>query len=220
MGRALPLLLLAAVAAAGCGASRRTPATAAARHATASGCAAVSAPPAQQRTAPKPTRRLDPAKTYDVTLRTSCGSFTVRLAVTTSPAATASFVALVRRGFFDRTIFHRIVPGFVVQGGDPTATGTGGPGYTTVDRPPRSTRYTLGVVAMAKTAAQPAGTSGSQFFVVTARNAGLPPEYAVLGRVVRGLAVVERIGRFGDPASLTGAPTRIVEIERATVAVR
>ena len=94
--------------------------------------------------------------------------FTIRLAVKTSPATTASFVSLARKGYFDHTIFHRIVPGFVIQGGDPTATGAGGPGYTTVDRPPSSTRYTLGVAAMAKARHQPAGAGGSQFFVVTA----------------------------------------------------
>jgi cyclophilin family peptidyl-prolyl cis-trans isomerase len=210
--RRLSLALLA-LAAAGCGGGG-------AKHAAAAptgGCAPVTPPPATTRKAEKPSRRLDPSKTYDVTLRTNCGSFTIRLAVRTSPATTASFVSLVEHGFFDRTAFHRIVPGFVVQGGDPTGTGTGGPGYVTVDRPPASTRYTLGVVAMAKTQAQPAGTSGSQFFVVTAKDAQLPPDYAVLGRVVRGLAVVERIGKLGDPQ--TEQPTRTIEIERATVAV-
>jgi cyclophilin family peptidyl-prolyl cis-trans isomerase len=112
------------------------------------------------------------------------------------------------------------VPGFVIQGGDPTATGTGGPGYTTIDPPPPSTRYTLGVAAMAKSASDPAGASGSQFFVVTAPDAGLPPEYAVLGKVVRGLAVVQKIGKLGDPASGgEGTPTETVEIEKATLHV-
>jgi peptidyl-prolyl cis-trans isomerase B (cyclophilin B) len=159
---------------------------------------------------------LDPAKTYDVTFATSSGSFTVRLAVKTSPHTTASVVSLVRKGFYDGTVFHRIIPGFVIQGGDPTGTGTGGPGYTTVDAPPASTRYVHGVAAMAKTQAQPAGTAGSQFFVMTA-DSSLPPDYAVLGRVVKGLAVVDRIGRLGDPA---GTPTRRVVIRHATIAER
>ncbi len=116
----------------------------------------------------KPTARLVATKTYDVRFATNCGSFTIRLAVKTSPETTASFVSLVNKGYFDHTIFHRIVPGFVVQGGDPTATGTGGPGYTTVDPPPASTQYTLGVAAMAKAPSEPAGAAGSQFFVVTA----------------------------------------------------
>jgi cyclophilin family peptidyl-prolyl cis-trans isomerase len=163
---------------------------------------------------------LDPAKTYDVLIETNHGNFTIRLAVKTSPATTASFASLVRKGFFNGTVLHRIVPGFVIQGGDPTGTGSGGPGYTTVDVPPASTRYTHGVVAMAKTAAEPPGTAGSQFFVVTAQNAQLPPEYAVLGRVVKGQAAVAAIGKLGDPASGgQGIPTTKVEIEKATLSV-
>lgn len=187
-------------------------------HKTVNGCTTVSPPAAHARTEPKPTTRLDPAKTYDVTFRTNCGSFTIALAVATSPATTASFASLVQKGFFDGTVFHRIVPGFVIQGGDPTATGDGGPGYSTIDKPPARTRYTHGVVAMAKTQAEAAGTSGSQFFVVTEADAGLPPDYAVLGKVVRGLDVVDRIGRLGDPA--TEQPTQTVEIEQATLSVR
>jgi cyclophilin family peptidyl-prolyl cis-trans isomerase len=150
-----------------------------------------------------------------VTLQTNCGSFVIRLAVGTSPHTTASFVSLVRSRFYDGTVFHRIVPDFVIQGGDPTASGGGGPGYTTVDRPPAGTRYVFGTVAMAKTAAQPAGTSGSQFFVVTGADAGLPPDYAVLGEVVSGAPVVRRIGKLGD---VNEQPTAIVEIQHATVA--
>jgi len=108
----------------------------------------------------------------------------------------------------------------VIQGGDPTGSGTGGPGYTTVDPPPSSTRYTLGVAAMAKTGSEPAGSSGSQFFVVTAKDAQLPPDYAVLGKVVDGLGVVEAVGQLGDPSSGgEGVPTETVEIEKATVDV-
>src|SRR5262249_49121978 len=83
----------------------------------------------ERRRAPKPTTTLDPSKTYDVTLVTSCGSITFRLDVKDSPKTTASFVSLVRRRFFIGTVFHRIIPGFVIQGGDPTGTGTEGPGY-------------------------------------------------------------------------------------------
>jgi cyclophilin family peptidyl-prolyl cis-trans isomerase len=168
--------------------------------------------------ASKPASSFDASKTYDVTMKTNHGSFTIELATKISPATTASFVRLVRKGFFNGTIFHRIVPGFIIQGGDPTASGLGGPGYTTVDKPPASTRYTHGLVAMAKSPTQPPGTSGSQFFIVTARDAGLPPEYAVLGKVVAGLAVVDRIGRLGDPA--TEKPTKTVRIEKATVSVK
>jgi len=212
--RRIPLLaLVAALAACGGGGGGGT--TEAQRTETgAGGCTTVAAPKAGERTEPKPTRALDPAKTYDVVVRTNCGTFTIRLDQRQSPHTTASFVALVRAGFFDRTVFHRIVPGFVIQGGDPTATGTGGPGYTTVDRPRAGARYVHGVVAMAKTGAQPPGTSGSQFFVVTAADAGLPPDYAIIGKVVEGLAVVDRIGELGDANE---QPTRVVEIEKATV---
>lgn len=186
---------------------------------TVPGCTTAPKPSTTARTAPRPSTPLDPAKHYEVTLQTNCGSFTIRLAVGTSPHVAASFVDLVKRHFFDRTIFHRIVPGFVIQGGDPTGTGTGGPGYTTVDAPPANTRYTPGVVAMAKAGDEPAGTSGSQFFVVTGGDAAsLQPDYAVLGRVVRGLSVVRRIGRLGNPA--TEQPTTLVELEHASVVVR
>ena len=150
-------------------------------------------------------------------IETNCGSFTIRLAVKTSPSTTASFVSLAQKHFFDGTVFHRIVPGFVIQGGDPTGTGQGGPGYQTVDKPPTSTRYTLGVVAMAKTQTEAAGTSGSQFFVVTGQDAQLPPDYALLGKVTSGNDVVSRIGQLGDPS--TQQPTETVEIEHATVSV-
>ncbi len=82
---------------------------------------------------------------------TSCGSFTIRLDQKTAPNTAASFAALAENGFYDGTVFHRIVPGFVIQGGDPTGTGTGGPGYSIVDAPPENATYTRGVVAMAKT---------------------------------------------------------------------
>jgi peptidyl-prolyl cis-trans isomerase B (cyclophilin B) len=165
----------------------------------------------------KPSVKLDPKKTYEVVMRTSCGSFTIRLAVKTSPDTTASFYALAKKGFFDDTVFHRIVPGFVIQGGDPTGRGTGGPGYSTVDRPPRSTAYTTGVVAMAKTGAEPPGTAGSQFYVVTGEDAALPPEYAILGKVTKGIEVTQQIGELGDPASGgAGTPIQPVVIEKAT----
>lgn len=217
VGRRLPLAAVAVVALAGCGGGSKQ---AAPTTTDASGCVAVKAPHAKPKKEPKPTARLDQSKTYDVKLATNCGSFTIRLAVKTSPATTASVVSLVQKGYYDQTTFHRIVPGFVIQGGDPTATGAGGPGYTTVDPPPASTRYTLGLAAMAKSASEPAGAAGSQFFVVTAKDAQLPPDYAVLGKVVQGLPVVQAIGNLGDPASGgEGTPTETVEIEKATVNV-
>jgi cyclophilin family peptidyl-prolyl cis-trans isomerase len=216
------LLLVVALAACGGSGGGGSKQAAAAQPATtdAAGCRSVTAPAGKARTESKPTKRLDQTKTYDVLITTNCGGFTIRLAVKTSPATAASFASLVKKGFFTGTVFHRIVPGFIIQGGDPTGTGSGGPGYTTVDVPAASTRYTLGVVAMAKTGAEPPGTSGSQFFVVTAKDAQLPPDYAVLGKVVKGQAVVSKIGELGDPASGgSGTPTETVEIEKATLTV-
>ena len=160
---------------------------------------------------------LDPSKTYTVTLKTNQGTFAFDLDVKNSPNTTASFVALVRKGFFDGLTFHRIVPGFVIQGGDPNGNGTGGPGYSTVDTPPSDAKYTKGVVAMAKTSAEPPRTAGSQFFVVTGADIGLPPDYALLGKVSNGMDVVDKIGKLGDPSDPNGIPTKRVVIEKATV---
>ena len=157
---------------------------------------------------------LDPDKTSSIVVDTSEGSFTFELATKISPCTTASFAGLVKKGFFDGLTFHRIVPGFVIQGGDPEGTGMGGPGYSTVDAPPEDTKYTKGVVAMAKTQAEPPGTSGSQFFVVTGADVGLPPDYAVLGNVTDGLDVVEKIGKLGNPADPAGTPTEKVTIDK------
>jgi cyclophilin family peptidyl-prolyl cis-trans isomerase len=149
-----------------------------------------------------------------VNVRTNLGSFAFRLNVKDSPCTTSSFASLVRKRFFNGTTFHRIVRGFVIQGGDPTGTGSGGPGYTVVDVPPDDAAYTRGVVAMAKTGAEPAGTSGSQFFVVTGKDAMLTPDYALLGKVSSGLNVVLHIGTLGDPSE---QPTRKVIVRRMTV---
>ena len=164
-----------------------------------------------------PTELLVASKTYRVVVATSCGEFTITLDPEASPKATASFVELANNGFFDKTFFHRIVPGFVIQGGDPTGTGTGGPGYTTVDTPARGTTYGRGVVAMAKGGDEPRGAAGSQFFVVTGTGVNLPPDYAVIGRVTSGMNVVQRIGLLGDPS--TELPTQPVVVESMTVEV-
>ncbi len=212
--RFLPLLgLLAALALAGCGGGGGG-SSVAQTTTDQNGCVVMTAPAAGARPEQAPTALLDAQKTYDVVIRTNCGSFTIRLDPKQSPHAVASFVALAKAGFFDKTVFHRIAPGFVIQGGDPLANGTGGPGYTTVDTPPSTATYKHGVVAMAKTGAQANGTAGSQFFVVTAADAGLPPQYAIIGTVTKGISVVDRIGTLGDANE---QPTEVVEIEKATV---
>ncbi len=213
MRRAFSLLGLAAVLVlAGCSGDDEQAApstTAATTTSTTTGgsCRAAKLPkskPAGGFSAPR--GHLDGLKSYKVVVSTNCGSFTITLDQQQPTRAVVSFVQLVRKDFYDNTIFHRIVPKFVIQGGDPTQSGTGGPGYSTVDSPPANVRYTKGVVAMAKTQDEPSGSAGSQFFVVTAENADLSPDYAVIGKVTRGLDVVERIGsratkedEHGDP---------------------
>ncbi|MEA2410413.1 MAG: hypothetical protein QOC77_974 [Thermoleophilaceae bacterium] len=174
------------------------------------GCKQVKPPaPKPDGGAKRPTKLLDASKTWTLRFTTSCGAFTVKLDTKGAPHASASMVALANAGFFKNTIFHRIVPGFVIQGGDPTGKGTGGPGYSTHDKPPPNARYTRGVVAMAKTPQEPRGTAGSQFYVVTGADAGLHADYAIIGRVVKGLPVVLRIGMLGDAAE---QPTQTVEL--------
>jgi peptidyl-prolyl cis-trans isomerase B (cyclophilin B) len=145
---------------------------------------------------------------------TSKGRFVIELDTEDSPHTTASFANLVDEELYTKTRFHRIVPGFVIQGGDPLGDGTGGPGYSVVEAPPANATYTRGVVAMAKSETEPAGTSGSQFFVVTGADAGLPPEYAVLGKVVEGLDVVEAIGKLGTPSQ---KPKEEVLVDKITI---
>lgn len=179
------------------------------------GCEEVQAPePKPDGGAERPSGDLEAGTSYDVTFETNCGAFTIRLDQEAAPQTTASFVSLARSGFFDETIFHRVVPGFVIQGGDPTGTGTGGPGYSTRDAPPTDAQYTRGVVAMAKTGAEPPGTSGSQFYVVTGPDAGLPPDYAIIGKVTEGLDVTARIDALGVG---DGPPSQPVVVEQATV---
>jgi peptidyl-prolyl cis-trans isomerase B (cyclophilin B) len=179
------------------------------------GCTQVDKPAAKPNGGQKPPDKPLGANEHpELTFATNCGSFTVRLDPKLAPETGASLVKLAKSGFYDDTIFHRIVPGFVIQGGDPTQSGSGGPGYKTVDKPPADARYTKGVVAMAKTGAEAPGTSGSQFFVVTPADSGLPPDYAIVGKVVDGLDVVERIGKLGDANQ---QPTQNVVISKVTV---
>jgi peptidyl-prolyl cis-trans isomerase B (cyclophilin B) len=180
------------------------------------GCRVVDAPFPRPEDREPPAKRLDAKKSYSLVVKTNCGTFTIALDQKLAPRTTASLVSLARGGYFDRTIFHRIVPGFVIQGGDPTQTGGGGPGYKTVDRPPANARYTRGVVAMAKAGFEASGTSGSQFFVVTAPDAGLPADYAIVGRVTKGLDIVEKIGKLGLENE---EPRMTVAIQRVTVSV-
>jgi cyclophilin family peptidyl-prolyl cis-trans isomerase len=228
-------LLLAGVPLAGCGTGTGgTPATAAS-HSASVGKATVDAPKAvkpvqacQRVKAPaakssarmaKPRTTLDPSRRYVVTFATNCGKIAIELDVRRAPRTTSSFAYLVKRRFYDDLTFHRVAAGFVIQGGDPNGDGSGGPGYTVVERPPSNLRYTRGTVAMAKTETDPSGASGSQFFIVTARDAPLPPQYALVGRVVGSFAAVKAIGRLSTDPPQDGAPTIPVVISRARLSV-
>jgi peptidyl-prolyl cis-trans isomerase B (cyclophilin B) len=177
-------------------------------------CESVEAPSARE-----PETREEPSEPLEegastLVVETSCGPFTIALDPEQAPNTSASLVALAEDGFFDDTTFHRVVPGFVIQGGDPTGSGAGGPGYSTVDAPQSDAKYVRGVVAMAKTEVEPPGTAGSQFFVVTGEDIGLPPDYAIIGEVSEGFEAVERIEALGTG---DGPPSQPVVIETITV---
>ncbi len=225
--RKLALTLALTLSIAGCGGSGShsspTAGSATAGPKPASGpCRTVAVPPPKgPQHLPAPTLRLDPRRTYTVAISTNCGSFAFTLDVAHSPKTSASFYSLVKRGFFDGLTFHRVAAGFVIQGGDPNGDGSGGPGYTVVERPPAGTQYVQGDVAMAKTQTDPPGASGSQFFVVTAANAtqssGLTADYALVGKVVSGISVVKAIGALPSTPAGDGAPTPAVVMSKVTV---
>jgi len=194
------LLLACVLGLAACGGggddeSDVTPEPAPASPAESAGCEKVDAPAAKgEGDLARPKEELKTGGTYVATVVTSCGDFKIALDAKRAPRTGGSFKYLADKGFFDGLTFHRIVAGFVIQGGDPKGDGTGGPGYTVVEKPPAGLAYTKGVVAMAKGGNEPPGASGSQWFVVTAEDAQLPPDYALLGKVTEGLDVVDKIG--------------------------
>lgn len=207
-------------------ATASTTTKAAAPPAPGKGCRGVVAPrPKRDGGLSAPKRRLSSSKRYAVRMTTNCGTFEFSLDVRRAPKTTSSVASLVRRGFFDDLTFHRIAHApdggpFVIQGGDPTGTGNGGPGYSVTETPPRNLRYTKGMVAMAKTGAEPPGTSGSQFYVVTAGDAGLPPEYALVGKVVKGMDTVTRIANVDAGPPPAESPLSPVVIEKAQLLAR
>lgn len=132
---------------------------------------------------------IDPSKRYTATMQTSMGTMKIALDPSGAPVTVNNFVVLARYHYFDGIIFHRIIKGFMCQGGDPTGTGTGGPGYRFADELPAPGRYEVGSLAMANAGPD---TNGSQFFLVSGPSGtGLPPQYSLFGKVVAGLDVVE-----------------------------
>jgi cyclophilin family peptidyl-prolyl cis-trans isomerase len=178
------------------------------------GCKKVEAPEPKDVEFSKPDEVVEQGEKVNVVMATSCGTFTIALDTERAPKTSNSFAFLAEEGFYDDLSFHRVVPGFVIQGGDPTGTGSGGPGYSVDEKPPANIEYTKGLVAMAKSEAEPPGRSGSQFYVVTAPDAGLPAEYAVVGEVTDGYDAVERIEKQGEG---DGPPKQTILIESATV---
>jgi len=161
----------------------------------------------------EPPMSIDTAKRYTATMVTSKGTMTIALDALAAPRTVNSFVFLARYHYFDGIVFHRVIPGFVLQGGDPTGTGTGGPGYKFADELPLPGRYELGSLAMANAGPD---TNGSQFFVISGPDGmRLPPSYSLFGKVVSGLDVVATIDGLG---SRSGKPTEKVTITSVTIA--
>jgi cyclophilin family peptidyl-prolyl cis-trans isomerase len=208
-----------ALALAACGGSKEPePAPPPAPRTDANGCAPATWEGAKATRPQAPKDELDPATTYVATVDTNCGAFEITLDAERSPKTGGSFKSLADQRFYDGTLIHRIVPKFVLQGGDPEGTGLGGPGYSVVEKPPRDLVYRKGVVAMAKSANDEPGASGSQFFVVTGEAAReLPAEYALLGQVTGGEPVVDRIGAIiTDPRTDKPDPPVVIKTIRVT----
>jgi cyclophilin family peptidyl-prolyl cis-trans isomerase len=182
--------------------------------ASADGCKEVEAPAPKQVSLKAPPQTVKRGEKLTAVVKTSSGTFEIALDSSRAPKTVNSFVFLSEEGFYDDLDFPRIAPGFVIQGGSPSGTTVGGPGYTVVEKPPANLSYTKGTVAMAKSSAEPPGSSGSQFYVVTAADAGLPPEYALVGKVSEGYDAVERIDTLGTPAE---SPKQPVLIEKITI---
>ncbi|MCC6314409.1 MAG: peptidylprolyl isomerase [Thermomicrobiales bacterium] len=159
--------------------------------------------------------QIDQSKTYTADLQTNKGDITVEFFPKEAPNTVNNFICLARDGYYDGTPFHRIVSGFVIQGGDPTGTGAGGPGYKFADEP--VTRpYTKGILAMANAGPN---TNGSQFFIVL-DNVQLPPNYTIFGQVTSGMDVVDAIAKTPTKASRGGeksTPTEPITLEKVTV---
>jgi cyclophilin family peptidyl-prolyl cis-trans isomerase len=161
---------------------------------------------------------IDPAKTYTAVVKTNMGTYSAVLDATKAPGAVNNFVSLARNKYFDGTTCHRAIPGFMVQCGDPTATGSGGPGYKFADEFPAAGEYKIGSLAMANSGPN---TNGSQFFVITGdQGVSLPPNYTLFGQVTDGLdSTVTALDAAGndDPSSNGVPPLTEITIESITI---
>jgi len=170
-----------------------------------------------QKYAAAPAMTIDTNKLYSATVVTTAGTFVMALDAKSAPISTNNFVFLAQKGYYHCVIFHRVIPNFMDQTGDPTGTGTGGPGYTIADEdPPKAAdaamQYPLGSVAMANTGAPNSG--GSQWFIVTGpQGESLPNTYALFGRIVTGMSVADLINQQGSTAGVPPDVTqRIISI--------
>jgi cyclophilin family peptidyl-prolyl cis-trans isomerase len=174
--------------------------------------AADGSSPARRTFDDRPPMCIDPARRYGAEMVTSMGTMSIALDPIGAPNTVNNFVFLSRYHYFDGIVFHRIIPGFVLQGGDPTGTGTGGPGYRFDDELPKAGRYEVGSLAMANAGSN---TNGSQFFVISGpQGVRLPPKYSLFGKVVNGLDVVAAIDAIGTSS---GTPTETVTITSVTI---
>jgi len=160
---------------------------------------------------PAPETVIDPEKTYVATIQTDKGNIVLELFAKDTPITTNNFVFLACKGYYDGVTFHRVIPGFVAQGGDPTGTGAGGPGYTIPDEQDAASFDQPGLLSMAKAGAN---TTGSQFFITYAPEQRLDPDFTVFGRVTEGMDVLEQITPR-DPSQTPNAPPgdKIVRID-------
>ena len=169
--------------------------------------------PQQQQFSEPPEMGIDPTKRYTATMSTSMGDMVIALDPLKAPNTVISFVFLALHHYFDWIIFHRIINGFVCQGGDPTGTGRGGPGYRFDDELPRPGEYEIGSVAMANAGPN---TNGSQFFLISGPSgANLPPQYSLFGKIVKGLDVLEAMQNV--PTGSGDRPKDDVVINSVTV---
>jgi cyclophilin family peptidyl-prolyl cis-trans isomerase len=155
---------------------------------------------------------IDVTKKYDVTVTTNLGAYTAELDPSIAPLTVNNFVFLARYHYFDNTPCHRIIKGFVIQCGDPTGSGTGGPGYSFADELPAAGQYKVGSLAMANSGPN---TNGSQFFVITgAQGVALQPNYSLFGQVISGMDVVEALDAVGsaDSSGTSTTPVTIISV--------
>ena len=170
--------------------------------------------PKSQKFASPPEMGIDPSKRYTATMETSLGTIVIALDAINAPNTVNNFVFLALNHYYDGVIFHRIINGFMCQGGDPTGTGTGGPGYKFNDEPVKQ-RYQIGSVAMANAGPN---TNGSQFFLISgASGVGLPPQYNHFGQIVKGLDVLETMQSV--PTARGDRPKEDIVIQSVSIAV-